>query len=481
MAHASLKTYTNPVYSGSFPDPFVLKAGNDYFAFCTGHALDGRVFGVLTSTDLVDWHELPGAMDHLAEGVAAGELYWAPEVTFSDGTYHLYYSVGNETFMEIRVATSSEPAGPYVDTGRKLTTHDFAIDPHVFIDDDGSWHMFYATDFLDYSHIGTGTVVDRMLDPFTLAGDPRPVTRAKYDWQVYDPVRREKGGVRWHTVEGPFVLKRKGTYFEMFSGGNWQNITYGVGYAVSDSLERDNEWEQQVDGTDTLPLLRTIPEKVIGPGHNSVVAGPNGRELFCVYHRWQDDKRVMCIDRMGFAGGDRLFVEGPSYGPQVSPYPPREGGFEESFETDDLTGRGWSMTDDAVEFAGGYSLAISGGAAVTLSKKVDAGPFELAVNFRVDEVGEDDPLISFGCGPMAALTKSSGWCLEFGQSRTVLPDNFAPSIFHQYKILNDGHGSQLFIDGVEAGLAAAAPPNGLIEIVVRHATAVLDMVRYTPL
>jgi hypothetical protein len=45
-----------------------------------------------------------------------------------------------------------------------------------------------------------------MLDPLTLAGEPRPVTRARFDWQVYDPQRREKGGVRWHTVEGPAVL-----------------------------------------------------------------------------------------------------------------------------------------------------------------------------------------------------------------------------------------------------------------------------------
>ena len=41
-------------------------------------------------------------------------------------------------------------------------------------------------------------------DPFTLKGDPNPVTRAQFDWQVYDPRVRRKGGVRWHTVEGPF-------------------------------------------------------------------------------------------------------------------------------------------------------------------------------------------------------------------------------------------------------------------------------------
>ena len=81
-----------------------------------------------------------------------------------------------------------------------------------------------------------------------LAGEPQPVTRARYDWQVYDPARPEKGGVRWHTVEGPFVLRRKNLYYQMFSGGNWQNLTYGVSYAVSERIERGDEWEQVADG-----------------------------------------------------------------------------------------------------------------------------------------------------------------------------------------------------------------------------------------
>ena len=212
----------------------------------------------MRSPDLVEWHELAGAMQPLATG---GPLYWAPEVTYSNGKFYLYYSVGNETLMEIRLAVSDKPDGDFVDAGRKLTFQDFAIDPHVFRDDEGTRWMFYATDFLDYSHIGTGTVVDKMLDLETLAGDPRPVTRAKYDWQVYDPHRQEKGGVRWHTVEGPFVLKRKGRYYEMFSGGNWKEISYGVSFAVTDDISRDEEWRRYSDGLKTLPLLRTIRKK----------------------------------------------------------------------------------------------------------------------------------------------------------------------------------------------------------------------------
>lgn len=314
----ALSTYLNPVYPKSFPDPFVLKFRGEYFAYCTGFAEDGRVFGVLRSSNLVDWTELGGAMEPLEN---SPPYYWAPEAIYDNGKFYLYYSVGNETLMELRVAVSDRPDGGFVDSGRRLTTEEFAIDAHVFVDDDGSRYLFYATDFLEHTHVGTGTVVDRMIDWFTLEGRPRPVTRAKYDWQVYDPQRKEKGGVRWHTVEGPAILKRKGIYYEMFSGGNWQNTSYGVSFAVSDKVLSDEEWKQFSDGVNVLPVLRTLPDIVIGPGHNSVVRGPNNRELYCVYHRWTDAGRVMAIDRMDFAG-DRIFLIGPSYRPQPAPFTP---------------------------------------------------------------------------------------------------------------------------------------------------------------
>jgi GH43 family beta-xylosidase len=309
------ETFCNPVYPHSFPDPFVLKFRGEYFGYCTGDAADNNVFGILRSADLVHWEYVGSAMEPLA---SRPPFYWAPEVVYDNGKFYCYYSAGNEILMEIRVAVSDRPDGGFVDAGVRLTTEEFAIDAHVFVDDDGTRWMFYATDFLEHSHIGTGTVVDRMIDWNRLEGKPRPVTRAKYDWQVYDPARKEKGGVRWHTVEGPAVLKRKGKYFEMFSGGNWQNKSYGVSFAIADTMKFKEEWEQFSDGEKILPILRTIPDKVIGPGHNSVVRGPNNRELYCVYHRWTEAGRVLAIDRMDFAG-DRLFVAGPTTTPQPLP------------------------------------------------------------------------------------------------------------------------------------------------------------------
>ncbi|HMJ08800.1 MAG TPA: hypothetical protein VK468_07330, partial [Pyrinomonadaceae bacterium] len=82
-----------------------------------------------------------------------------------------------------------------------------------------------------------------------------------------------------------------------------------------------DEWEQFSDGERVLPILRTIPEKVIGPGHNSIIRGPNNRELYCVYHRWTENGRVMAIDRMDFAGR-RIFIVGATDTPQIKPYEP---------------------------------------------------------------------------------------------------------------------------------------------------------------
>src|SRR5688500_1954654 len=97
---SALAEYLNPVYSKSFPDPFVLKLGGDYYAYCTGFAPDGKVFGVLHSRDLVSWTEVGGAMEPLEN---SSPYYWAPEVTCDNGKFYLYYSVGNEVLMELRV------------------------------------------------------------------------------------------------------------------------------------------------------------------------------------------------------------------------------------------------------------------------------------------------------------------------------------------------------------------------------------------
>ena len=52
-----------------------------------------------------------------ATGCLARHAFWAPEIAESAGRWYLYYSVGHgDRLHQLRVAVSSEPLGPYIDT-----------------------------------------------------------------------------------------------------------------------------------------------------------------------------------------------------------------------------------------------------------------------------------------------------------------------------------------------------------------------------
>lgn len=313
-------TCSNPVYPRYFADPFAWRAGESYYAIGTRPA-DAPIrytglpeaFPLLRSHDLVHWEERGFAL--VPPPPEYGLDFWAPEVAFADGTYFMYYSVGfGDKAHHLRVAESNLPEGPFVDNGQPLTTPQscpFAIDASPFRDDDGTWYLFHARDFPVRSagyEAGTGLVVDRLVDMRRLAGDLRVVARPNRPWQLFQ-VRREiySQVLDWHTLEGPSVLRHEGRYYCFFSGGNWQNESYGVDYVVADHPL--GPWHS--DSTvEMARVLRTQADGLIGPGHNSFVAGPDGR-TWMVYHAWDagHTARRLCVSPL----------EWGAEGPQVIP------------------------------------------------------------------------------------------------------------------------------------------------------------------
>jgi beta-xylosidase len=303
-----MRTYTNPVYNGYFADPFVWQHEGIYYAIGTGAAeaegeveAQPRVFPLLRSADFVTWEFVGNAL--LRPDAALGDNFWAPEVAYWDGTFYLYYSVGHgDKQHQLRVATSDRPLGPYEDIGKpllKLETVPFAIDPHPFRDDDGQWYLFYARDFLDTTggaRVGTAVVVDRLQTMTTLAGEEQTVLRARSDWQRFLADRPMYDGVYdWHTLEGPCVRKHEGRYYCFYSGGRWETEDYGVDYGVADRVMGPYSDAGNENGP---RVLRTVPDCMIGPGHNSIVVGPDGETEYVVYHAWGTDRsaRRMCVD-----------------------------------------------------------------------------------------------------------------------------------------------------------------------------------------
>lgn len=309
----------NPVWPHYMADPFVLKSGGVYYAYGTAPHLenDGRACRLLRSNDLAHWEHLGGALTLLDEPDAAH--YWAPEVAERDGTFFMYYSAGGiqGEGHRVRVATSGRPEGPFADTGRLLLPNEpFSIDASPYRDpNDGRWYLFFARDYLDGDRPGTGTAVAPLADDMvSLAGDPVTVVRPSSDWQIFERDREWLGRRwgKWHTVEGPFGLFHEGRYYCFYSGGRWNGPGYGVGYGVADHPL--GPWRNASE--DGPSVLRGIPGQVIGPGHNSLVVGPDGTTRYMVYHAWDRamTARRMCLDRLVWTSeGPRC--EGPTVGP----------------------------------------------------------------------------------------------------------------------------------------------------------------------
>lgn len=310
------QTYQNPVFPDYFADPFVFRHGETYYAVGTGDVAPAdRAFLMLRSPDLIHWEQAGFALVRPSEEL--GDAFWAPEIAEHEGRFYMYYSVGRaDKGHRLRVAISDQPEGPYVDEGalEVPAEHPFTIDAHPFQDADGSWYLFYARDFLDTDGStvfpGTALVVDRLIDMRRLAGEERVVLRASRPWQRFLKDRKMYEGVYdWHTLEGPFVVPHEGRYYCLYSGGRWEDETYGVDYAVADHPL--GPWTG--GDTEHPRVLRTVPGVVLGPGHNSVVLGPDGETRVICYHAWDPamTARRLFIDPLVW-GEDGPRADGPS-------------------------------------------------------------------------------------------------------------------------------------------------------------------------
>lgn len=136
-------------------------------------------------------------------------------------------------------------------------------------------------------------------------GDPVEVLRPTELWE-------KKSG---HVTEGPFMLKRQGTYDLIYSGTGADSPDYAVGNATSRS---------PVGPFVKHPLNPIISRGggVCGPGHGCVIADAEGA-LWHVYHQQRDEKRgwnrFLCLDPLWFDDGGVLHGKATRGTPQTAP------------------------------------------------------------------------------------------------------------------------------------------------------------------
>jgi beta-xylosidase len=138
----------NPVITANFPDPFILKVEDEYFAYSTNS--NTRNVPLYRSTDLVNWEFARDVMPALASWVTLNESnVWAPEVLAVGDQYLLYYTAHDSTSNRqcIGVATSDSPEGPFRDQSDTpficQVRQGGSIDPSPFRDEDGTLYLCF--------------------------------------------------------------------------------------------------------------------------------------------------------------------------------------------------------------------------------------------------------------------------------------------------------------------------------------------------
>jgi beta-xylosidase len=289
------------VLAANFPDPALLESDGIFYAFATN---TGRTnIPAATSTDLVNWTPLPDAMPQLAPWVAPVRgMVWAPEAIRVGDEYRMYYTARDEATSRqcIGVASSQSPGGPYIDTAAEPLIcplgYQRAIDPSPY--HNGKQLTLYFSAVIGNQPNGIyAQALSR--DGLAVAGTPTLLFRVDSTWE---------GSI----AEAPTMLKHSGKLYLFYSGNDYRNQTYAVGYATCKGVmgpctkARDN------------PVLATgsSSSRALGPGHQSIARV--GGDYWIVFHGWdkvvgyrEGGSRMMWLQPLTWHDGQPIIGTAP--------------------------------------------------------------------------------------------------------------------------------------------------------------------------
>jgi hypothetical protein len=297
----------NPVVPGYFADPTLKKFGDTYYLYSSTDGI-GACEGwtqVWISKDMVNWvnHKMNWNPRH---------MNWAPDCMEKDGKYYLFYNFPCMTYG----AEGDSPTGPWTafsDTPLipdKFVPPVITLDCQTFEDDDGSVYAYFTT-WAGNNGAGTGWV------------------KFNEDMKTFQSKNRIPYKQLPGIMEAPYMLKRNGKYYMMYSNGSCHDETYNVQYSIHQSSPTsDTGW---VHGENNPILSSELDRNIHGTGHHSVLQ--EGDKYFIIYHRhdiWVSAgglTRQTCIDPMFFNDKEQIEKVCPThrgvgyFGPNQNAFP----------------------------------------------------------------------------------------------------------------------------------------------------------------
>nr|WP_241557279.1 arabinan endo-1,5-alpha-L-arabinosidase [Croceibacterium ferulae] len=288
-------------------DPVIIREGDTYTVFATGRRRGQEgIIPTLTSTDLRHWTAGPSMLADLPawakEAVPLARDMWAPDISFVNGRYRLYYSVSSfgSNRSAIGLATSATLDPKAADYGwrdeglvvQSTPESDFnAIDPNFIQDREGNHWLslgsFWTGLKLFRLDPATGKPADAAATPISIARRPAP---AGGPAPVEAPFIIDHGGYYWLIASYDYCCKGvNSTYYTVV--GRSQDIT-------GPYLGKDGS--SMLEGGGTILLRAALPEqeRFRGPGHAGAMRDLDGTD-YLVWHAYDKQQNGIPTLRLG--------------------------------------------------------------------------------------------------------------------------------------------------------------------------------------
>ncbi|HET6994170.1 MAG TPA: arabinan endo-1,5-alpha-L-arabinosidase, partial [Chitinophagaceae bacterium] len=197
-------------------DPVMIKEKNTYYIFCTGNGIS-----VYSSHDMKDWRKEKAVFAKTPEWVTKalpnfkGNSMWAPDISYYDGKYCLFYAVSafgkntsciglvvNKTLDSSSADYKWEDKGKIIQSipGRDMWN---AIDPNLIVDEN-------KTPWLAFGSFWNGMKLVKLKDDLSSVAQPEQwytIAARPRDFMLADSLAGNAA------IEAPFIFKKDKYYY----------------------------------------------------------------------------------------------------------------------------------------------------------------------------------------------------------------------------------------------------------------------------
>ncbi|MFV8342504.1 arabinan endo-1,5-alpha-L-arabinosidase [Flavobacterium sp. XS2P39] len=289
----------------SVHDPVVIKQKDTYYLYCTGKGIS-----VFSSKDLKNWNQEPAIFKEKpvwADTVVPdfNNHIWAPDVSFHNNRYYLYYSVSafakNTSAIALATNTTLNPKDPaykWIDHGiviQSVPNRDMwnAIDPNLTFDENN-------IPWLAFGSFWNGLKMVKLNSDLKSVAEPQEWSTISKRKRTFELADTDPGD---GALEAPFIFKKNGYYYQFLSWDlccRGEKSTYKVVVGRSKKItgpyvDKDGKSLNEGGGT----LLIQGNENWYGAGHNSAYTF-DGKD-YMVYHAYdakQSGRPVLKIKQL---------------------------------------------------------------------------------------------------------------------------------------------------------------------------------------